>query len=228
MDLTMPVLVASALIDSINPCAIGVMGFLVVFLTYLKASKSKIAKIGMTYIFFVFLTYFLFGLVLREIATFTVISKIVYAVATIFVFIAGLINIKDFFFYGKGVSLAISKKHKHIIKKLIKKATIPASILLGISVSAFELPCTGGVYIAIISLLAKEASRLSGVFYLAIYNIIFVSPLILILLVALASTSHPNFEEWLDKNRRLLRLAMGIGMLCLGAYMAYRLVLAGA
>ena len=61
------------------------------------------------------------------------------------------------------------------------RATIPGVIFLGAFVSAVELPCTGAPYLAIITLLSQYFD-FTAFLLLVLYNIIFVSPLIVILL----------------------------------------------
>jgi cytochrome c biogenesis protein CcdA len=218
-DLTLPLVVFGALGDSINPCAIAVLIFLVTFLISLKKRGRKFLAIGLIYIFFVYLTYFLAGIGLLAVVKKLSITKLLYQLSSIAVIIAGLINIKEFIFPGKGFSLAIPSSKKPIIKKYIQRASIPAAILLGILVSFFELPCTGGIYIAIIGLLAKQATLLQGVLYLLFYNLIFVFPLILILFIAYFSLSSETINDWRKKNKRWMRLIMGVVMIMLGVMM---------
>ena len=58
---TLTTILLTAAIDSINPCAIGVLILLVSTLIVTKR-KTQMLKIGMLYIGAIFVTYFLFGL----------------------------------------------------------------------------------------------------------------------------------------------------------------------
>ena len=93
---------------------------------------------------------------------------------------------------------------------------MPAAIILGVLVSAFELPCTGGVYLAILSILAESSKKVQAYEYLFIYNLIFVLPLFIILLVAYTRLSPDVLESWRMEKRKWLRLAMGTIMILLG------------
>ncbi|MBN2015250.1 hypothetical protein JW766_00245 [Candidatus Dojkabacteria bacterium] len=218
-ELTIPLIILGALGDSINPCAIAVLIFLVTFLISVKKRGGKLLSIGIVYILFVYLTYFLAGLGLLAFVQKLEITKIIYNIAAIAVIIAGLINLKDVFFEGHGFSLAIPESKKPIIQKYIQKASIPSAIALGIIVSFFELPCTGGIYIAIIGLLAEQASFIQGVFYLLFYNLIFVFPLIIILFIAHFSLSSETLNAWRKKNKKGMRFIMGVVMILLGLLM---------
>lgn len=214
--LTVPTVVIAALADSINPCAFSVMVFLLLSLLAIGA-KKRMLKVGFIYITTVYVVYLAAGLgLLAVFQSVSFISKyILYAAATLAI-IAGLINIKDFFFYGKGFSLAIPESKRHLLDKYIKHASIPASIILGFLVALFELPCTGGFYLAILALLARETTFWSGFAYLAFYNLVFVAPLFIILLIVYKGVSPQKLEEWRLAKRTWMRLAMGLILVGLG------------
>jgi len=217
-SLTIPALIGGAAIDSINPCAFAVLIFLVGYLLAIGSPKL-ILRVGLVYIFTVFVVYFLAGLGLLKILTTFGVAGIIYKVAAAILIFVGLVNVKDFFWYGKGFTLAIPESKKPLIQKYIKKASIPAAIVLGFLVSAFELPCTGGVYLAVLGLLASRETQISAIPYLLLYNLIFVLPLFIILGLVYFGISAKQMEEWRIKNRKWLRLILGLGSLILGVLM---------
>ncbi|MBU1146547.1 hypothetical protein KKD80_03305 [Patescibacteria group bacterium] len=216
--LTIPALIGGAAIDSINPCAFAVLIFLIGYLLAIGSPKL-ILRVGLVYIGTVFAVYFLAGLGLLRILTTFGVAEIIYKIAAVILLFVGLVNVKDFFWYGKGFTLAIPESKKPLIEKYIRKASIPAAIILGFLVSAFELPCTGGVYIAILGLLANRGTQISAVPYLLLYNLIFVLPLFIILGLVYFGISAKQMEEWRTKNRKWLRLVLGLGSLILSALM---------
>lgn len=218
--LTIPALVGGAAIDSINPCAFAVMIFLLGYLLALGSSKL-ILRIGLVYIVTIFAVYFLAGLGLLRALTAFGVAGIIYKIAAVILLFVGLVNVKDFFWYGKGFTLAIPESKKPLLQKYIRKASIPAAVVLGFLVSAFELPCTGGVYIAILGLLASRETQISAVPYLLLYNFIFVLPLFIILGLVYFGISAKQMEEWRTKNRKWLRLVLGLGSLVLGVLMLF-------
>lgn len=219
--LSLGAIIAAALLDSINPCAFGVMVFLS---TYLAAvgSKGRLLKVGLIYVFTVFLTYLLAGMgLLRFLTSFSEVTVWIYKIAGAILIIAGLINIKELFWYKQGISLQISDKSKPLLEKFIYKTSIPAAIILGFLVSAFELPCTGQVYLGILAILAKSvaSAKMLGFVWLFIYNLIFVAPLIIILLLFYFDKKTNWFTNMPDKRKKWLRFFMGLGMLTLGILM---------
>ncbi len=223
MELTIPTIISAALVDSINPCAFSVLIFLLVYLMALGA-KRRILKVGITYVNVVFTVYFLSGLGLFTIIQTTGVTRLVYNIAAGIAIVAGIINIKDFFWYQKGISLKIPSSQEPLLQKYIHKATIPAAIILGILVSLFELPCTGGVYLAILGLLSTKMTIWSGIPYLLLYNLIFILPLLGILILIYKGIPPEKVEEWRLGKRRWMRLIMGLTMILLGALMLLEVI----
>jgi cytochrome c biogenesis protein CcdA len=214
-DLRLPTVIITALIDSINPCAIGVLVLLVTALLALSENKKKLLVTGAIYVTAVFITYFLAGIGLLTVIHQMQIGEMVGIMVGFLVIILALIEIKDFFWYGKGFSLTIPASQIERIKKYAEEGTVVAAILLGILVSAVELPCTGGPYLAITTILAEKFD-FAAVMYLLLYNFIFVLPLIVIVLLAYFGTAALDIKHWKDKYKRWMRLATGLLMLGLG------------
>jgi len=98
IGLTLPAIIIAGLADAFNPCAFSVMIFLLLTLLSI-GSKKRMLKVGLIYILSVYLVYFLAGLgILAILQYFNFISKPLLYLAAALSIIAGLINIKDFFF----------------------------------------------------------------------------------------------------------------------------------
>ena len=215
--LTLGSIIIAALIDSINPCAFGVLIFLLATMLSMASSKRAL-KYGLIYVFIIFSVYFLAGLgIMKIITTFSGVMNYIITFAGILVLIGGIIEIKDFFWYGKGVSLRIPVSMKPTLEKMTQKGTIWAVILLGIVVALVELPCTGGIYLAILSLM--HVNKTFGIPYLLLYNIIFILPLIVMVLFAYYGTKTEKISGWVERNKKYMRLGAGIVMLGLAAYL---------
>lgn len=213
---TLTTIIITGLIDSINPCAIGVM---ILLLSTLLASKrkSEMVKVGMIYVTAVFLTYLSFGLGLTKFLSVIplVAAEYISIVVGFVVVIAGLLEIKDFYWYGKGISLHIPKKYAKKIKEKMQELSVGTVIFLGVFVAAVELPCTGGPYLAITLLLAQNFD-FTALMMLVLYNIIFVLPLVAILLLTLAGAKLQNILRWKQGNKGYMRYATGLLLIGLG------------
>ncbi len=228
-EISLPIVVGAALIDGINPCAFGVLIFMLAYLSK-AAHKAHMFFNGMVYIFFVFLTYFISGLILlpiiRSLAGFSVVSY--YVIAGI-IGIAGLLEIKDFFWYGKGFSLSIFPSEAQRIKKYIRHVGDSpwTAAFLGTFVALVELPCTGAVYLAVLAIMSLSGFSVSNFTLLIIYNFIFVVPLIIILWFVYSGIHWKHFEEWRQRHKGWMRLFIGIVLISLALWMVYFTLMVG-
>jgi len=97
----------------------------------------------------------------------------------------------------------------------MKKSTYPSMFVLGILVGLFEFPCTGGPYLTILSLLHDKASFNSGLLYLLYYNIIFVSPLIIILIMANTKLVLGKVDDYRKRYTKRVDIASSVLMMVL-------------
>lgn len=215
-QVTLASIIVGAAVDSINPCAFAVLIFLIVTMLAM-GSKKRMFRAAIVYILAVYVTYFLAGLgIFKAIQSLTSITHYVYLASGLIVLVAGLIEIKEFFWCDGTSILKIPDKAKPVIENIAKKGTLPAAILLGFLVSLFELPCTGGIYLAILTMMSQHQSF--SILYLLLYNFIFILPLIVITLIMYFGASAETLEKCRMDNRRWMKLAAGIVLLALGIY----------
>lgn len=214
---TIGVVVGTAAIDSINPCAIGVLILMMSVVLSGKGSVRRMLFLGSIYIFAVFITYLVAGLGLIYFLASVPLFVTEYLSITVGLIIigAGIFEIKDFFWYGQGFSLHIPTVFIDKINRFAKNTTVPGVILLGMFVSAVELPCTGAPYLAIITILSLNFD-FTAFLLLVLYNIIFVTPLIVILLMVAFGVRLPALKKWKQDSRGYMRLFIGLTLIALG------------
>ena len=221
-SLTIPILVGAAIIDSINPCAFGVLIFLLAYLFKASRTRGYVLLHGLTYIGAVFLTYLLAGLLLLPIISqLGRVSTSAYIGIGVILIMFGLLEVKDFFFYEKGPSLAIFPSASKRIEMIITRVTgkLSTSFLLGVFVALVELPCTGAVYLGVLALVSLAGLDGSNFLLLVLYNLLFVLPLVVILLLVYRGGQTDKFEVWRKKYRGSMRLAIGLLLIILGGWM---------
>lgn len=213
---TIATVVVTAGIDSINPCAIGVLILLISVMSVFK-DKRKMFIYGVLYVAAVYVTYLLAGLGLLYFLSIIplIVAQYVSISVAVIIIAAGLIEVKDYFWYGKGFSLSISPERAKKIHEMTKRITLPGVILLGAFVAAVELPCTGAPYLAIILLLSQNFN-VTAFLLLLLYNLIFVAPLIIILALVAGGMKIQVIKRWKQMNRAGMRLAIGTILIILG------------
>lgn len=231
VDLTLGIITVAAAADSINPCVFGVLIFLMAYMGKVFKSKHRMLLAGMLYILSVYLTYFLIGLgILSATSKFSVIAPYFYWFAAIIAILAGLFEIKDYFWYGKGFSLQMipgaNKKLRSYVAEMehleVKHPFLSLAIAfaLGIFVVLVELPCTGAPYLAIIGLLSA-GNLADGIPLLLYYNLVFIAPLFVLVALMYGGRSSKSLEKWRKEHRGVMRLGVGLFLVALGAYMIY-------
>ena len=214
---TLSIVVLTATIDSINPCAIGVLILMLSVLFAAKRSLKRILFLGLSYIFAVFFVYLLAGLGLLYFLSGVPLWVTEYLSLFVGVLIigAGIFEIKDYFWYGKGFSLTIPPIFAKRLHNFSSRTTVIGIMFLGAFVSGVELPCTGAPYLAIITLLSQYFD-FTAFLLLVLYNIIFVAPLLVILFLVAGGKKLHEIKRWKQSNRTYMRLFIGLLLVFMG------------
>jgi cytochrome c biogenesis protein CcdA len=208
--------VISALVDSVNPCAFSVLLLSMAFFFSVGKSRRKILEAGLLYVFGIFITYLLIGLGITQVLSFFGVPRLISKVGAIIVIIWALLELLGVFFPKFPIQLKIPQGAHRKIAHLIEKGTILTSLVLGVLVGLTEFPCTGGPYLFILGLLHDNATFASGLWYLVLYNAIFVLPLVVILFIGSDQKLLGRVEKWKKLNTSSFRIWMGVTMLALG------------
>ncbi|MEW6571682.1 MAG: hypothetical protein AB1390_11030 [Nitrospirota bacterium] len=213
-------------LDSFNPCAFFVLFSLMGLLIH-AGSRKKMFLIGGIFVFFSGIIYFLFMAAWLNLFFIMGQVGIITTFAGVTAVFIGTINIKDFFALKKGVSLTIPDKVKprlfERMRRLMKSTSlisiIVGTVVLAIAANSYELLCTAGfpmVFTRILTL--NNLPNSTFYLYLALYNVIYVIPLSVIVLVFTLTLGSKKLTEW---QGRVLKLVSGIMMLGLGSILIF-------
>lgn len=219
MDLpTLGLVVGSAAIDSINPCAIGVLILMVSVILGGGKGTKRLILTGLAYIFAIFATYLIAGLGLVYFFTAIpiVIAEYLSLAVGSLVVLGGILEIKDYFWYGKGPSLQIPTRFANKIHEYsTSKTSVVGVMFLGAFVAGVELPCTGAPYLAIITILRIDFN-FQAFLLMVLYNFIFVLPLLIILFMVAGGAKISSVAKWKEESKGTMRLFMGLLLVSLG------------
>ena len=211
-----PLVMGTGFIDGIHPCAIAILIFFVAFLVTLRRTQKSIFFLGAVYIFVIFLTYLAVGVGLFSGVMFFGSHHFFAKLGSWLLIVLGLINIKDYLFPNAPIHLRMPRFSNEKIRTLLIKATLPAVAIAAFLVGLCSIPCVGGIYVAITSLLASQTTYFTGFLYLILYNVMFVMPLIILLLVSANPFTLAKIAEFRQKNARTEKLVMGVLALAVG------------
>ena len=222
--ITLPAVVVAATIDGINPCAFTVLLlFITAMLATLQAGEQSISAVrtrllsrGGIYIAAIFLTYLSLGVGLLKTLDFFTRQHTPARFGALLAILFGLWMIKDFFLPDWGWRLQAPGKIGTIARESAQKATIPALVVGGFLIGLCTVPCSGAVYLGVLSLLALQPTALLGYGYLVLYNLIFILPLTGILVLAASRPTLNRLAHWNLHHKEWVRLVLGGGVVIMG------------
>jgi len=219
MNITLPLVLSTGLLDSLNPCAISLLLIYIALMFTLEKERKAILVFGAFYIGAIYITYFLLGLGLLRVFHLFGVPGLILQIGAWLAILFGILNLKEYFFPNLPVHIRMPYSVRQKANDIAYKASIPAAIMLGVLVGITEFPCSGAVYLTIVAYLQAKETLLSGALYLAIYNLMFVLPLMVIYLVAsnrIIVEKIINAQEKLGKKMHLILAAL---MLALGTFL---------
>lgn len=212
-----PLVTAGALVDSINPCAFSVLILTIAFLLSIGRLRSDILKVGSFYILGIFIVYILIGLGILHAFHFFNTPYFMGKLGSSLLIVLGAVSVLQALFPNFPIKLKIPQVSHHTMAKLIEKASTPAAFLLGAFVGICEFPCTGGPYLMVLGLLYDKVTYFKGLSYLFYYNLVFILPLVIILLLAGNKMVVEKIEAWQKAEGKAMRLIGGLIMIALGS-----------
>ncbi|HRQ41579.1 MAG TPA: cytochrome c biogenesis protein CcdA [Chloroflexota bacterium] len=223
-QITLPTVILAGLVDGINPCAFTV---LLLFITALLATlqagqhsvnvaRMRLIGMGSIYIGAIFFTYLALGVGLLKSVDFFTQQHALARLGALFAILFGLWMVKDYFLPDVGWQLQAPGKVGAIARQSARKATIPALVAGGFLIGLCTVPCSGAVYLGVLSLLALQPTALLGYGYLVLYNVVFVLPLVAILVAASARPTLNRLAHWNLHHKEWVRLALGGGVIVMG------------
>ena len=222
LDKAWPILFGIALwfADGINPCMFWVLIFLLTYLVSI-GSRKKVLYSGLifavtTFVLYSAIMYGMHKLIFSTQIFLPYIATIKYIIWGLAI-ILWLIEIKDFFWYGKWVSLAIPKWAKPTLEYITKKWTYMSAFVLAVLSTFVELPCTIWIPLAYVWAVGTKINIFAA---LGIYNFFFILPLIIIILgiyywISAFKTKDGDLAINKVSNKKIMRLVAGIILITL-------------
>ena len=215
---------ATGLVDGFNPCSMWVLIMMVSILAATRDRRKMLAIAG-TFVVVEGFAYFAFMAAWLNLFLLIGISRTSQVALGIVALVAGLINIKDFWAFGRGITLSIPAAAKPGIYAKIRRIlqeenlflAVAGTAALAILVQIVELLCTSGfpaLYTRILTLRDLDPWAYYG--YLLLYNAMYMLDDVAVLAIGVVTLSQRRLQE---KEGRRLKLLSGIVMLLLGLYL---------
>ena len=214
------------LLDGFNPCSMWVLILMISLLAPMN-NRSRMFAIAGAFVAVEGLAYFMFMAAWLNLFLLIGLSRISEIVIAVIALLAGTINLKDFWFYGRGVSLSIPDSAKPDIYAGIRRilqaqnltGALIGAVVLAVLVQIVEFMCTSGfpaLFTRILTL--KQLDSMSYYGYLLLYNAAYMLDDVIILTIGVITLSQRRLQE---REGRWLKLISGIVMVGLAIYLIF-------
>ncbi|MCD6576662.1 MAG: cytochrome c biogenesis protein CcdA [Anaerolineaceae bacterium] len=226
--------VFAGLVDGLNPCAFATLIFFISYLTISERKGREVIFVGIAFTVGVFLAYLVIGLGFYKVLDLlgnilNVVARWVYGLTGLLCISLAVFSFMDVAKARKGklkdMSLNLPEGLRKRINAVIRKGHstnryMIGAFVTGIVISMIELACTGQVYLpTIIFVSSMPELRLRAIFYLIIYNLLFILPLIVVFILAYFGTSSKELTRFLQKHAAAVKIGLGILFLALGIWL---------
>ncbi len=228
---------AIAALDAFNPCAFFVLLFLLSLMVNVR-NRWRMLLVGGVYVLISGAIYFLF--MAAWLKLFLVVGALPWVTggAGLLALIIGVLNIKDFFLFKSGPSLSIPEAAKpglfDRMRRLLSAENMTTMLIgtafLAVAANGYELLCTAGfpmVYTRVLTL--QTGAEPAYYLYLLLYNLVYVTPLLAIVLIFTATMGRRKLSEREGRGLKLLSGLMmaGLALLLLVAPQALNNLMSG-
>ena len=226
--------VLAGLVDGLNPCAFATLIFFVSYLTISGRKDREVIIVGISFTLGVFIAYLVIGLGFYKVLDLlgnilNVVARWVYGFTALLCIALAVFSFMDVAKARKGklkdMSLNLPEGLRKRINSVIRKGRdtnryVIGAFATGLVISLLELACTGQVYLpTIIFVSSMPELRLRAIFYLIIYNLLFILPLVVVFILAYFGTSSKELTRFLQKHAATVKIGLGLLFFALGTWL---------
>ncbi|MDF1840467.1 MAG: glutaredoxin domain-containing protein [Rubripirellula sp.] len=215
------------LIDGFTPCAMWILVFLLSVLVNIR-DRRKILLIAGTFIFVSGAAYFIFMTAWLNLLILVGIGRRVQIALGVLALLIGVVNVKDFFAFKKGISFSIPESAKPGLYRRVREiiaakyltAALTGVVLLAVIVNMVEMICTAGLpalYAQVLTM--QEFPAWKNYAFLGLYISAYMLDDTVLLVIVVATLSHRRLQE---REGRWLKLLSGLVILALGLVMIFK------
>jgi cytochrome c biogenesis protein CcdA/glutaredoxin len=227
----------AGLIDGLNPCAFATLVFFISYLTFTGRRGRDILLVGISFALGVFLTYLLVGVgllkIVQSLSFFTALGRWIYLFTALLCVVLAVLTFRDYFRAREGqpgeMALKLPLNLRRRINKVIRenaqtRAFVAMAFVTGFVVSLLELACTGQVYLpTIVYVMSQPELAGQAFFYLLLYCLMFILPLVVVFVLAYFGTSSEQLGQFINRHTSTIKLITGLLFVALAAWMTWAL-----
>ena len=233
-DLSLPAIIGAGVLDGFNPCAFGV---LILFATFalglatrqslatdgaspdVRGASRTVLGLGAFFVAGVLVTYFLLGLgLLTVLASLTDFggNHLPSRIAALVAIGLGLWMVRDVLLPDAPWKLEAPHALHGRMRDWARMSSPVALFGGGVLIGLCTVPCSGAVYLAVVALLGASGTVAAGLGGLALYNLAYITPLVVLLVLASRPGLIRVVNRWHLQHAGGTKLAMAVLVLALG------------
>jgi sulfite exporter TauE/SafE len=228
----------AGLLDGVNPCAFTTIIFFVSYLAVMGRKGRDIVFVGGAFTVAVFATYLLVGIgvlgFVHSLGVVQTFSRLVYLATGVFCLVLAALSLYDLYRIKQGriedIALKLPQGLQRRVHKAIREGRntrnyVWAAFVTGFLVSLLELACTGQVYLpTIIFVTGVPELRMNAIFYLVLYNLMFILPLVIIFVLVFFGTTSKQLTGFFQTNAAVVKLLTAILFAALGGWLLFTMI----
>jgi hypothetical protein len=219
----------AGLVEGMNPCALATLVFFISYLTMVGRKRKEIFWVGMGFSGTGFVTHLLLGLgilsFIQHLSFLPLFSRIVYLITFLFALFLGIFSLYDYIQLKRGQPSKMKLQVPDFLKKRIHKIIrtrsggleteaesrfsrlLLAAVVIGFIVTLLQSTCTSQVYLPTILFVTNIPSlRGSAVLYLILYNLVYITPLLVIFGIVYWGVTSEQLAYFLQKRASTIKL----------------------
>ncbi len=235
-ELSVPAIITAGFLDGFNPCAFGVLILFATFALGLAAQQSlatagsagrpdagsasrTVLGLGSFFVAGVLVTYFLLGLgLMTAVATLTNFggNHLPSRIAALLAIGLGLWMVRDVLLPDASWKLEAPHSLHGRMRAWARTSSPVALFGGGVLIGLCTVPCSGAVYLGIVALLGASGTVTAGLGGLALYNLAYITPLVVLLVLASRPGLIRVVNRWHLDHANGTKLLLAIVVLVLG------------
>jgi len=227
----------AGLIDGLNPCAFATLVFFVSYMAFTGRRGRDVLFVGVAFTLGVFLTYLLVGVgllkVVQSLGILSSLGRWVYLLTALLCAILAALTFRDLARARQGklgemtlkLPLSLRKRINKVIREGAQvRAFVGMAFVTGFLVSLIELACTGQVYLpTIVYVLSQPDLAARAFFYLLLYCLMFVLPLVVVFALSYLGTTSEQLGQFVNRHTASIKLLTGVIFVGLALWMTWTL-----
>jgi thiol-disulfide isomerase/thioredoxin len=237
----------AGLVEGLNPCALATLVFFISYLTMIGGKRKEILMVGIGFSASSFMTHLLLGVgilsFIQHFSFFPFFTRLVYGFTFVVSLLLGGLSFYDYIQLKKGRPAKMTLQVPDFLKKKIHRIIrtrsnefeanqgrrplrfLLVAFLIGAIVTLFQSTCTSQVYIPTLLFVANIPSlKGSAVFYLVLYNLVYVLPLLALFSIAYWGISSERLSFLLQRRASTIKLVTCIFFFALAGVLILALI----